>query len=652
MFIYLFIYFCPISDVIDHRGKEFVISYIAQHPIQSFTGENVIFLSSFEDVKVRIRVPFLHQQLDQQHNVSAGNVSIISLPGKTRMGFFTRTRNKGVRITANKPISVYGLQKNNGKGEGFIGLPVDFLGKYYIVSTLEPAISAVVQVTATEDNTKVSIRLKLPEGGRVMFGEKEYLNGDFINTTLNDLDVFQVLGDSDLSGTTVTSSKAVAVFSGDLCAMEPQYTYPCNQLVEQIPPVSVWGDHFITCPSPDNIGGDVFHVIASKDSTDVQIDKRLRKTLKMGDTYEIRAPWNKSLEIATSNPSLVVQYTSGAGQSPSMNLVPARNWSSNDYIVYAAGDQGDAYMNVIIDTSLRSDLRVKGPLSNIPMNWKILPGGLSSVSLHLSQRGVYHIYHDNPLKKFTSVLYGKTSQTLFSFPAGLRWDLGKDPSCSKTTTNGGDKVDNDCDGNTDEELANGKDDDGDGSVDEDLATPLPNVTMPNDFVSPPLLSCGRSSNVADPNQPGFHPTLQPNSAQGVCSLRGKITVSDPMDTLRKVQGCQREYDRVWKVEDSCQNVITHTQKINIIIPEDPVLTSPDDITLFCRDKKYLEPQYTGEISRDLSVCIRNVTITHTDKYSRDCSKSEAKLERVWLVEDKCRANQRKTQVIKLLPKGK
>lgn len=32
----------------------------------------------------------------------------------------------------------------------------------------------------------------------------------------------------------------------------------------------------------------------------------------------------------------------------------------------------------------------------------------------------------------------------------------------------GDKIDNDCDGNVDEEMSNGVDDDGDGKVDEDL----------------------------------------------------------------------------------------------------------------------------------------------------------------------------------------
>ena len=652
--MHLFIYLFLVSDVIGHRGKEFVISYISHNPRQPLSGENVIWLSSFEDAKVRIRVPFLHQQPDQQHNVSAGNVNIISLPGNIRTGSYTGRYNKGVRITANKPISVYGLQKNDDKGEGFLGLPVDVLGKHYIVSTLKPAIMAVIQITATEENTKVYIRLKLPEGGRVSFSNRPYMNGDFINVTLDDLEVFQVLGDSDLSGTTVTSSKAIAVFSGNQCAMEPQHTHPCSQLVEQIPPVSVWGDHFITSPSPDNPGGDVFHVIASKDSTDVHVDKQFRKTLlKMGDTYEITAPWNKSLDISTSNPSLIVQYTSGAGSSPSMSLVPARNWSSNDYIVYVPSDQGvhDAYMNVVIHTKLRSGLRVKGPLSNVPMNWRTVPGSLSRVSLHLSRRGVYHIFHDNPLEKFTLVIYGKTSRALFSFPAGLRWELGKDPSCSKTTTTGGDKVDNDCDGITDEEVHNDKDDDGDGLVDEDLATRLPNVIMPNDFVSPPLLSCGGSSNVADPSQPGFHPVLPPNSARGVCSLRGKITIKGAMDSLKDVQDCQREYRRTWEVKDSCQNVLVHVQRINVITPDDPVLTFPDDITLFCRDKKYLEPQYTGDVLRDLSVCKRNVTVTHTDTYSGDCSKSEAKLERVWLVEDKCRASQRKTQVIKLVPKG-
>ncbi|CAH3029687.1 unnamed protein product [Porites evermanni] len=238
----------------------------------------MLHITTFENTKVNVHVPSLIQQGDQQFSVSALGVKVVTLPGKTRFGEFTGKDTKGIRITVNKPISVYGygriLLGSHHIGEGFLGLPVDVLGKEYIVPTYSPVGSSIVQVVAQEDNTEVSFMLRLPRGGRVHYGDRYLYNGDLLNTTLNDLEVFQVQGDSDLSGTVVTSSKPVAVFSGDDCTVVPDNTFPCNHLVGQIPPVSFWGKEFITNPTPDHLGGDEFHIIASKDTTDVNVDRQ------------------------------------------------------------------------------------------------------------------------------------------------------------------------------------------------------------------------------------------------------------------------------------------------------------------------------------------------------------------------------------------
>ena len=646
---------CSSLDIATHRGKEFILSFIAQHPQppgKDDPGKNTLYITTLENTKVNVHVPALTQQGDQQFSVSALGVKVVTLPGKLRFGEFTGKDTKGIRITANKPISVYGygwiILGSMHIGEGFLGLPVDVLGKEYIVPTYSPIANSIVLVVAQEDNTQVSFMLRLPRGGRVHYGDRYLYSGDLINTTLNDLEVFQVQGDSDLSGTVVTSSKPVAVFSGDDCTMVPANTFPCNHLVEKIPPVSFWGKEFITNPTPNNFGGDEFHIIASKNNTDVNVDWQRKGTLNKGDKYEIRVPWNKTSLITTSNPSLVVQYTSGNGShSPSMSIVPPTQCSWNDYTVYVPGV--DAYVNVIIDTASRSGLRVKGPVASGPFKWKTPLGRHSLGSLHLNTPGVYLIYHNDLLVNFTSVMYGTFSNASFSFPAGLRWELPIDQGCTNSTIHGGDGIDNDCDGITDEELFNGKDDDNDGQIDEDLITARPNATFPKDYLSPPLLSCDSSSNVDDPKQAGF-PTVVSTSA--LCSIRGDATIHRDDKTV-KFGPCYREIDRTWKVKDGCGNEIKHIQHLAVSSPNDPKLTFPLDVTLFCRDKKYLGPTFTGEVLTEVDRCLRNVTISpHRDTFYGECSTEEDKIERVWTVIDKCRSNDDvRTQVIKLVPKG-
>ena len=102
---------CSSLDIATHRGKEFILSFIAQHPQPSDKhdqGKNMLYITTFENTKVNVHVPSLIQQGDQQFSVSALGVKVVTLPGKLRFGEFTGKDTKGIRITANKPISVYG----------------------------------------------------------------------------------------------------------------------------------------------------------------------------------------------------------------------------------------------------------------------------------------------------------------------------------------------------------------------------------------------------------------------------------------------------------------------------------------------------------------------------------------------------------------
>ena len=141
------------------------------------------------------------------------------------------------------------------------------------------------------------------------------------------------------------------------------------------------------------------------------------------------------------------------------------------------------------------------------------------------------------------------------------------------------------------------------------------------------------------------------STSALCSIRGDATIH-PDDKTVKSGPCYREIDRTWKVKDGCGNEIKHVQHLAVGSPNDPKLTFPPDVTLFCRDKKYLDPTFTGKVLTEVDRCLRNVTISpHKDTFYGECSTEEAKIERVWTVIDKCRSNVVRTQVIKLVPKG-
>ena len=624
------------------------MSFSPQHPRHPFSGNNILYISSFEDGTVRVHVPSLTNFPEKPYALSAGGLTIVQLSGNTRTnGNSGLEKKKGIRITADKPMSVQGLANAAQKVEGFLGLPVDALGMFYIAAAYHPVINAVIQVVATEDNTTVTITLRT--SGRVQYQDKWYGGGQDISETLNDLDVFQVLADQDLTGTIITSSKPVAVFTGDDCTMVPENKQPCNHLVEQIPPVSLWGKEFVTNPTPNSPGGDEFHIIASQ-NTEVKVDSQYKVTLDQGEKYKIDVPWNKSSVISTTQPSLVMQY-SKAGKSPSMNVVPPMQYFTNDYTVYVPQDERgngfDCYVNVVIKTTSRSGLRVKGA-DSVVKNWTVIPGseGFSRASIHLTSDGSYHVYHENPLTTFSAVFYGTNRNgMLFAIPAGMELQLQSlNDTCKPTNTVGGDNIDNDCDGRTDEELKNGVDDDKDGRVDEDLVTLVPTLTTPKNFVT---TLCNRSSGV-------FNTGTASGSAHGVCRARGEAKISH-LDNIVKNRACGRITDRVWIITDSCGNSVTGIQRVTIDTPEEPTIVFPKDIVFTCREKKYLDPKFSGQVSLTSAkkLCPRNVTITYVDGYKDDClnSNREGRLERIWTVKDKCKGSQTKSQVIILVPKG-
>ncbi len=64
--------------------------------------------------------------------------------------------------------------------------------------------------------------------------------------TLNSMETYLIASDTnDLTGTRITSSKPLSVFSGSDCAQVPRGRGSCDHLVEQVPPTVTWGSKFL-----------------------------------------------------------------------------------------------------------------------------------------------------------------------------------------------------------------------------------------------------------------------------------------------------------------------------------------------------------------------------------------------------------------------
>ena len=125
----------------------------------------------------------------------------------------------------------------------------------------------------------------------------------------------------------------MSVFSGHKCANIPLPVKACDHVVEQIPPLSRWGKHFIVTTFERRVQGDSIKMVASQDDTGITVtclnDIAPEHHLLNGNkNLSFQLPQNETCIINSSHPILAVQFSIGGELSfsdlgdPSMTIIP------------------------------------------------------------------------------------------------------------------------------------------------------------------------------------------------------------------------------------------------------------------------------------------------------------------------------------------
>ena len=345
------------------KGTDFWLMFIGAVSILGATpqGERDLFISGDSTTSGVVNVPGIG--FTQNFSVTPGQVTKITVPLSAMITTTDTVETKGIHVTAQAPVAVYGLTYIAEASDGFTGLPSTMLGTNYVAlgyaNTLEvSALSSPTDfgtefgVTATQDNTTVTITPAASVGPA--FARK--LGGIPYTVHLNQGQTYQLQNDTDgpsgtggqypvdLSGSSITSDKPIAVFGGHDCVSVPTNNAACNHIVEELPPTNLWGQSFVTMPLASQTMGDTFRYLASTDNTHVTVNGTAVATLNRGQFFEqvLTAP---SLILA-DKPLLVAQYsnsnTFSQGKSltvvnsnldPSMTLVPPFEQFGGNYTI-------------------------------------------------------------------------------------------------------------------------------------------------------------------------------------------------------------------------------------------------------------------------------------------------------------------------------
>ena len=242
---------------------------------------------------------------------------------------------KAVHVVADTEVAVFGMNHKLFSSDAFMGLPIDVLGTEYrtmCYQTCQPNSNSETPgqfwMVALRDATNVTITPRARTA-----------NGKPPNTAfsvlLNQGDVYLVKGDvndgsNDLTGSLIESDLPLAVFSGHERAAIPfdalnlpsgPNQHPSrDHLVEQLPPVSAWGDSALVIPYFSADLPDLVRIVSAEDGNEISVNGVVVATKNAGQFHEItKLPG--PISVHGTKPILVGQYmhTSLWGIDPSGN---------------------------------------------------------------------------------------------------------------------------------------------------------------------------------------------------------------------------------------------------------------------------------------------------------------------------------------------
>ncbi len=395
-----------LSQSMTNVGKEFWIAFqpnVDNNPPQ-------LFINISSEFATNGFISSSYPGINQIFSVVPGVVTQITIPS----GVIQQSgiENKGIRITSNNPISVYGVSQGEFSTDAFLALPVIALGNDYRIVTFtafSPVLRARYSVLAVEDNTNVTIFNKWTNA------TKSYILNK--GQTLLSNDVWAT--DQDVTGSRVQSDKPVVVFgSNDQTRIPTLNCQASDHIVEQMFPSYSLGKEFavLNLAGRDN-SGDIIRIVADKDGTAIKINAVTVATINAGEFYQANLTGFNM--INSSKPVMVAQFAKGIKCSgditgdPFMMLIPPLEQFLTHYTIINHAFASN-WVNVIAPDTAIGSIFMDGSL--VPSSEFTQIGSTNYFGAQLNVVEGSHTFSSNfPIGVF---VYGWKNANSYGYPGG------------------------------------------------------------------------------------------------------------------------------------------------------------------------------------------------------------------------------------------
>ena len=206
---------------------------------------------------------------------------------------------------------------------------------YYAISTGgHSGTDGSVVIVGTVDQTTVTISVPVTAIIKISSATNwtSLYAGPSYTYTIQRLQIVYIAtqGNNDLTGTKVTTSKPISLFSGHECVINFAINY-CDTLIEQLPPTKLWGTSHYFAPL-DGWSSYKIKIIAAYDTTDVRIYCSGGQTdyLSLDSGRSINLTYNQDYcAVFATKEILVVQFSYASNSESLMAIIPSTDHYTN-----------------------------------------------------------------------------------------------------------------------------------------------------------------------------------------------------------------------------------------------------------------------------------------------------------------------------------
>ena len=304
--------------------------------------------------------------METEFLIDSSGVAEVVVPSSQFLNTSGKPLEKAMLVYANNPVSAYFLNRQQFTTDMTYLLDVAALGKNYKILNWQYSLQSIqMSFTAMEDGTTVRVTpstVLQPAVGTA---------GSPFEVQINKGQSYIYTSSSgrDMTGTSITSDKPIAVFAGAQCTNIPSSAGYCDHIFTQLPPVEYWAKEYVI-PKTSNTGsaGNLVRILSASDGNEVFIDGVSVKKLDSNQFHEIEVAGD--MLVTASKPVLVGQFLKGSTATtggrlgdPAFTYLPGISQGLSAYVFNAPLNlvaYQENYVNVAIISSSVSSLKLNG----------------------------------------------------------------------------------------------------------------------------------------------------------------------------------------------------------------------------------------------------------------------------------------------------